>query len=91
MLRNTFRLCVVGREKENEEGQENVHPHGNVLETDLPAENVLQDGHAESYQDILCSSPSSPSMGTFQTNLDKCAAAKNFFVIFSLVFHYDIY
>lgn len=77
MLHNTFGcVFVVGREKENEEGQESVHPHGNVLETDLPAENVLQDGHAELYQDILCSSLSSPSMGMFQKNLDKCAAGK---------------
>lgn len=55
-------MTAVGREKENGEGQENVHLHVNVLGTDLHAENVLRDGHAESYQDILCSSPNSPSM-----------------------------
>ncbi len=55
--------CVVGKEIESEGDQENVHPHGSVLETGLLAENVLQDGHAKSSQDILCSSPNSLSMG----------------------------
>lgn len=56
-------VCVVGKERESEEDQENVHPQGNVLETALLVENVLQDGHAELSQDILYSSPNSLSMG----------------------------
>lgn len=56
-------VCVVGKEIESEEDQENAHPQGNARETGLLAENVLQDGHGESSQDILCSSPNSLLMG----------------------------
>lgn len=57
-------MIAVVKEREREDDRENAHPCGNALEIALLGENVHQDGHAESSQDILCSSPNSLSMDT---------------------------
>lgn len=78
-------VCVVvkEREKEKEDDQESAHPCGNALENALLAENVLQDGHAKSSQDILCSSPNSLLTGKLRTH--KCCRDVLFSIIWLLV------